>query len=76
MRRRNFVALAAGAVIGRPLLAQAQAQGGMRRVGVLMSLRSDDPEGHAYAAALVQGLGALGWHEGANLRLDWRWAWG
>ena len=76
MRRRNFVALAAGAVIGRPLLAQAQAQGGMRRVGVLMSLRSDDPEGHAYAAALVQGLGALGWHEGANLRLDWRWAGG
>src|SRR5262245_17117157 len=30
----------------------------------------------ARAAALVQGLGALNWHEGRNLRIDWRWAGG
>jgi putative tryptophan/tyrosine transport system substrate-binding protein len=76
MRRRNFVALAAGAVIAWPLAAQAQPQGGMRRLGVLISLRANDPESQAYAAALAQGLGALGWKEGGNLRIDWRWAGG
>ena len=47
----------------------------MRRLGVLMGLRASDP-GAARAAALVQGLGALNWHEGGNLRIDWRWAGG
>jgi hypothetical protein len=30
----------------------------------------------ARATALVQGLNALNWHEGSNLRIDWRWAGG
>jgi putative ABC transport system substrate-binding protein len=30
----------------------------------------------ARATALVQGLSALNWHEGSNLRIDWRWAGG
>lgn len=34
------------------------------------------PDGQARANALVQGLGALNWHEGSNLRIDWRWAGG
>jgi hypothetical protein len=54
-----------------PVAAPAQPGDGIRRLGVLMSLRADDPEGQAYAAALVQGLGALKWHDGDNLRIDW-----
>jgi len=57
-----------------PLAAQAQPRDGIRHLGVLMSLLASDPNGQAYAAALVQGLGALNWHEGANLHIDWRWA--
>jgi putative tryptophan/tyrosine transport system substrate-binding protein len=52
---------------------QAQAQGGVRRLGALMAV-ADDPAEQVVAANLVQGLGALGWHEGGNLRIDWRWA--
>jgi len=45
----------------------------MRRIGVLMGFVENDPEGQSDAAAFVQGLGALNWKEGSNLRLDWRW---
>jgi hypothetical protein len=45
-----------------------------RRLGVLIGISG--PDGQARANALVQGLGALNWHEGSNLRIDWRWAGG
>jgi putative ABC transport system substrate-binding protein len=48
----------------------------MRRLGVLMTTLATDPAGLARAAAFVQGLGALGWKEGGNLRIDWRWGGG
>jgi hypothetical protein len=43
---------------------------------VLMGNHSKDPVGQALATALVQGLGALDWHGGDNLRIEWRWAGG
>lgn len=70
MKRRTFVAGIAASLLQRPLLARDR----MRRLGVLMGNRADDPVGQAYAAALMRGLRALGWHEGENLRIDWRWA--
>jgi putative ABC transport system substrate-binding protein len=48
----------------------------MRRIGVLMGNPSKDPVGQALATALMQGLRALDWHEGDNLRIEWRWAGG
>jgi putative ABC transport system substrate-binding protein len=47
----------------------------MRHLGVLMG-GLDDPDGQTRAAALVQGLGALNWRDGKNLRINWRWAGG
>ena len=38
---------------------------------VLMNNAEGDPEGQARAAAFRQGLEALGWTEGKNLRIDW-----
>ena len=76
MSRRDFVGLAVGAAVGWPRAAQAQPQGGMRLLGVLMEYRASDPVGQARAAAFLQGLGALNWHEGGNLRIDWRWTGG
>jgi putative ABC transport system substrate-binding protein len=72
--RRAVLAGIAAALKPRTLLAQPR--GGTRRLGVLMALRANDPEGQACAAALVQGLGALDWRDGADLRIDWRWAGG
>src|SRR5258706_527311 len=46
----------------------------MRRVGALMGAAADDPEGQARAKAFAQGLRELGWVEGRNLRIDYRWA--
>jgi putative tryptophan/tyrosine transport system substrate-binding protein len=72
MRRRDFITLFGGAATW-PLAARAQPRDGIRSLGVLMANRENDPVGQAFAAALVKGLGALGWREGGNLRIDWRW---
>jgi putative ABC transport system substrate-binding protein len=45
----------------------------MKRVGVLMNLAADDPEGQARLAAFLQGLQEAGWAVGRNLRIDIRW---
>jgi putative ABC transport system substrate-binding protein len=39
-----------------------------------MNLAVGDPEGEARIAAFVQALQRLGWSEGRNLRIDYRWA--
>jgi putative tryptophan/tyrosine transport system substrate-binding protein len=46
----------------------------IRRIGVLMNFRANDPEGQARITAFVQGLQKLGWTEGSNVRFDIRWA--
>ena len=48
----------------------------MRRIGVLMSVTPDDPEGKARFAAFQQGLQQLGWADGHNVRIETRWAGG
>jgi putative ABC transport system substrate-binding protein len=74
MRRREFIAGLAGGAAW-PLAARAQQQGQRaRRIGVLMNLAADDAEGQARIAAFLQGLKQLGWTDGGNLRIDYRWA--
>ena len=72
MKRREFIALVGGAAAW-PLAARAQQPERMRRVGVLMSLPQNDPGGQAEVAAFYQGLAALGWVEGRNIRVEFRW---
>jgi putative ABC transport system substrate-binding protein len=74
MKRREFIALLGGTAAACPLAARAQQGERMRRIGVLIGVSGAD--GQARATALAQGLGALNWHEGRNLRIDWRWAGG
>lgn len=75
VRRRQFITLIGGAA-GWPLAARAQRNEGVRRIGVLMPLAEGDPEGRARVAAFLQGLRELGWIEGRNVRLDYRWGGG
>jgi ABC-type uncharacterized transport system substrate-binding protein len=73
MRRREFITLLGGAAAW-PLAAHAQQRERMRRIGVLIPYAADDPEGQARIAAFLQGLQQLGWTEGRNVRIDYRWS--
>ena len=73
MQRRDFIKVIAVSAAGWPLAARAQKSSGVRRVGVLMSMASDDSLGQAYSAAFAQGLQQLGWEIGSNIRTDYRW---
>jgi putative tryptophan/tyrosine transport system substrate-binding protein len=76
MRRRQFMTLLGGSAAAWPLIARAQQSERIRRIGVLMTLNENDPEGHARLDALRQGLNQLGWAEGKNLAIEYRWAGG
>jgi len=59
-----------------PLLALpslALAQGRMRRIAVIVSSAEGDPDALGRAAALREGLRALGWVEGRNIQIEYRW---
>jgi putative ABC transport system substrate-binding protein len=73
MKRRKFITLIGGAAVAWPRLARAQQTERMRRIGVLMSVAADDPEGQARLTVFVQGLQQLGWTDGRNIRIDVRW---
>jgi len=76
MRRRDFITLLGGAAAW-PLAAHAQQRDRMRRVGFMFAtLPADDPEGQARITAFAQGLEGLGWSDGRNLRIDYRWGLG
>jgi putative tryptophan/tyrosine transport system substrate-binding protein len=74
MKRREFIALVGGAAIAWPLGARAQQPAQVRRIGVLMPFAEDHPVGQARVAAFVQGLRQLGWTDGHNVRIDYRWS--
>jgi ABC-type uncharacterized transport system substrate-binding protein len=76
MKRREFITLLGCAAATWPLSAGAQQGERVRRIGVLTSLAENDPETRARLAALLQELQELGWSEGRNLRLDYRWGLG
>lgn len=72
MIRRAFIGFLGGAVFFRP--GRATPQDRPRRVGALMAVGKDDRAGQSWAAAFARELQALGWTEGRNLELDYRWA--
>ena len=74
MKRRGFITLFGGAAVTWPLAARAQQPDRVRRIGVLMGVTKDEPEGQARIAALREGLQKLGWIDGRNIRIEERWA--
>jgi len=81
MTRRAFILGLAGAAVGAaksplwPCVAHAQPRDNkVRRLGVLMALAAEDPEARMRVSAFEQGLRELGWHDGRNIHIDYRWA--
>src|SRR5215510_12559644 len=75
MRRREFFkVIGGGAVAALPFPALAQQTERIQRIGVLMGFAEGDADTNVRIEGLRQGLGALGWSEGRNVRIDYRFA--
>ena len=72
MKRREFIAALGGAAAW-PLAARAQQSQRIRRVGVLMAVAESDADVRSGVAIFEQSLQELGWTDGRNLRIDYRW---
>src|SRR5262245_20219939 len=75
MRRREFITLL-GAAAAWPLEARAKQGERMRRIGVLMGYHESDAQAQADVTALSHGMESLGWIEGRDVKIDYRWAGG
>ncbi len=73
MRRREFAILAGGAVVTWPLAARAQPSGQVRQIGMLIANEENEPLVRSRVASFRQGLNDLGWTEGGNLQIAYRW---
>jgi putative ABC transport system substrate-binding protein len=71
MQRRRFLAVLAAAIVW-PVGAQGQ-QAPVRVIGMLLPFAEDDPEAQRRVVAFREGLEKLGWVEGRNIRLEFRW---
>jgi putative tryptophan/tyrosine transport system substrate-binding protein len=72
MRRRQFI-VGIGLSSAWPLAVRAQQPEQVRRIGVLMNVPPDHPEGDPAVAALRQALRQLGWSDAHNVGIDVRW---
>jgi putative tryptophan/tyrosine transport system substrate-binding protein len=74
MKRRQLITILGGAAVAWPLAVRAQQPDGIRRIGMLMGYAENDGEAQTFVAAFREGLQKLGWSEGRNIRIDFRWA--
>jgi putative tryptophan/tyrosine transport system substrate-binding protein len=73
MRRREFIMMLGGAAVAWPLAAGAQQPERLRRIGVLMPYAENDADSQVRVRVFEQTLQQLGWTDGRNVRIDYRW---
>jgi putative ABC transport system substrate-binding protein len=76
VRRRHFLKSIGGAAAMWPLVARAQQLTGIRRLGMLLNLSENDVEAQRLVKTFREGLAQMGWADGRNLRIEYRWAGG
>jgi putative ABC transport system substrate-binding protein len=74
VRRREFVKLLGGVAASAPFAARAQQPGKLPVVGVLLANAKEHPLAAPSVAAFTTALAELGWSDGNNIRIDYRWA--
>src|SRR5882757_6589232 len=71
MKRRDFITLLGSAAATWPMVARGQQP---KRIGVLVGNYSQtDREGQASVAAFLDTFQRLGWTDGRNVRIEYRW---
>jgi putative tryptophan/tyrosine transport system substrate-binding protein len=73
MKRREFITLVGGAAATWPLAARAQPSSQVRQIGMLIASQENEPLVQSRVASFRQGLNDLGWTEGGNLQIAYRW---
>jgi putative tryptophan/tyrosine transport system substrate-binding protein len=73
MRRREFITLLGGAAAAPVLWPRAAHADQLKRVGVLMNNVATNLYSQAYMTAWAQQLSKLGWIDGQNLHIEYRW---
>ena len=73
MRRRQFLGALGSAAAIWPLAAHSQTPNGVKRVGVITPFAATDADTLGHLEVFRAELAALGWKEGANLQIDYRW---
>ena len=73
MKRREFITLLGGAAVAWPVAARAQQAERMLRLGVLMAVAESDADARKGISILQERLQKLGWKDGNNIRIDYRW---
>jgi putative ABC transport system substrate-binding protein len=74
MKRREFIGFMAATVAAAPLTVRAQDAGRVRKVGVLMAGSENSAENLPRIAAFRQAMEQLGWRDGDNVRVEYRWS--
>ena len=74
MRRRDFFKVIAGSAVGWPLAARAQRPDAMRKIGMIMGFPESDPQARPRVNAFLAALQELGWNDGGNIKMEYRWA--
>jgi putative ABC transport system substrate-binding protein len=72
--RRQFIVALGGAAVAWPIAAHAQRGGGLRLLGVLVHGVQTDPGWQRRVEAFRQGLEVIGWLEGRNIHIEWRFS--
>ena len=72
MDRRTFVGVVASGILAAPLFGEAQTRATPRRIGWIGAATS--AAATRFVAAFLDGMRELGWIEGENLVVEYRWA--
>jgi putative ABC transport system substrate-binding protein len=73
MRRREFITLLSSTAAAWPVTVRAQQAERIRRLGVLMAVGESDADARKGISILQDRLQKLGWKDGINIRIDYRW---
>jgi len=74
IERRTFMALVSGGLLAAPLAVEAQPVGKVARVGVLGDTSPPVETSYSGIDAFLQGLRDLGYNEGRQVTIEYRWA--